>query len=193
MTKPRISLFSEGNETALELLTGQGYTLSCCGGVGLCGRCQIRYVKNATLPTIADRKFFTTEQLRMGYRLACKSKPVGQSEIEVCFIQSNEKIVTYYHDEQQSKDEYLQVPKSDQGNMQTFIATDIGTTTIAMLLVKKEDGRILDTYRSLNPQRIFGKDIISRIQASVDGNREKLEKLILKKLEEGIEKLCQYA
>ena len=191
MTKPRINLFSQGTETALELLTRQGYTLSCCGGVGLCGRCQIRYIKNATLPTLADRKFFTPLQLREGYRLACKSKPVGQVEVELYFIESKEKIVTYYHENKQQEDEYFQIPENNMNGIETFLATDIGTTTIAMLLVEKNSGRVLDTYRSLNPQRIFGKDIISRIQASVDGNREKLEKLIREKLEEGIEKLCK--
>ena len=47
----------------------------------------------------------------------------------------------------------------------SFVLVDIGTTTIAMELYG-EDGRKIDQYVCSNPQRIFGADVISRIQAA---------------------------
>lgn len=72
-----------------------------------------------------------------------------------------------------------------------FIAIDIGTTTIAMALVSEETGEILDTYSSLNHQRKYGADVISRIMASNDGNTEELKKLIEEDLWLGIKNLLQ--
>jgi uncharacterized 2Fe-2S/4Fe-4S cluster protein (DUF4445 family) len=48
-----------------------------------------------------------------------------------------------------------------------LIAIDIGTTTIAAYLIDMATGRILDTISGLNGQKIFGADVISRIQYSM--------------------------
>ena len=54
------------------------------------------------------------------------------------------------------------------------IAVDIGTTTIAAYLVDLRSGKKMDVYSTLNPQKKFGADVISRIdytgdsQASLD-------------------------
>lgn len=42
---------------------------------------------------------------------------------------------------------------------------DIGTTTIAMLLYR-EDGTVEDRYMSVNPQTVYGADVLSRILAA---------------------------
>lgn len=51
---------------------------------------------------------------------------------------------------------------------------DVGTTTIAMLLYGA-DGAVADRYVSVNPQTVFGADVISRIRAAE--NCEKAEEL----------------
>ena len=60
----------------------------------------------------------------------------------------------------------------------TFLAVDIGTTTIAAALAEKETGTVLATAGCGNSQRIFGQDVLSRIKASVAGTGEKLKTLI---------------
>lgn len=40
---------------------------------------------------------------------------------------------------------------------------DIGTTTLEAVLVNEEDGRVSDSIKRLNPQKIYGADVISRI------------------------------
>lgn len=54
-----------------------------------------------------------------------------------------------------------------------IIAADIGTTTIAMQLRRSEDGAVLDSFSALNPQRQYGVDVLSRIEAAADEHIKK--------------------
>ena len=54
-----------------------------------------------------------------------------------------------------------------------IIAADIGTTTIAMQLRRREDGAVLDSFTALNPQRQYGADVLSRIEAAEDEHVKK--------------------
>lgn len=68
-----------------------------------------------------------------------------------------------------------------------LVAADIGTTTIAMQLRQITDGKVADTYTCLNPQRNFGADVLSRIEAAEDaGVRTKLQAQVLTALGEGL-------
>lgn len=60
------------------------------------------------------------------------------------------------------KSELLAVDSTDKGS---FVIVDIGTTTIAMEAYNKQGKKLAD-YVQPNPQRIFGRDVISRIQAA---------------------------
>ena len=51
---------------------------------------------------------------------------------------------------------------SDEGYA---IAIDIGTTTLAFALVNLSEGEIIERYSAVNPQRVYGSDVISRIKA----------------------------
>lgn len=74
-----------------------------------------------------------------------------------------------------------------QGGEGLGIALDIGTTTLAAALVNCVTGAVLDTASMLNPQRICGADVISRIAACGEGKLELLTKLI----REAAAELCQ--
>ena len=50
------------------------------------------------------------------------------------------------------------------------IAFDIGTTTIAAALLDRETGELLATAGTLNPQREFGLDVVSRLHAALDSD-----------------------
>lgn len=55
----------------------------------------------------------------------------------------------------------------------TLAACDIGTTTVVCYLIDKNTGNILSTRSAANPQRSFGADVLSRIEAAcvnVNGN-----------------------
>lgn len=58
------------------------------------------------------------------------------------------------------------------------IGVDIGTTTVAAYLLDGVSGEVLDTRSMLNPQFPYGSDVISRIQAAMDGKLTELTGLI---------------
>ncbi len=67
-----------------------------------------------------------------------------------------------------------------------FMCVDLGTTTIAMEMFDFR-GTIVDNYSAINPQRIFGKDVLSRVAAAE--NRAcllQMKALIRKELSKGI-------
>lgn len=73
-----------------------------------------------------------------------------------------------------------------------MIAADLGTTTIAMQLMELDTGRIIDTYCEMNPQRRYGADVLSRIQASCEGNRDVLQKIVVEVLERGVARFVEW-
>lgn len=47
-----------------------------------------------------------------------------------------------------------------------LITADIGTTTVAMQLRRETDGMVIDSFTAENPQREYGSDVLSRIEAA---------------------------
>jgi len=85
----------------------------------------------------------------------------------------------------------VQVPRSEGSGLSVFsagpwpqgheglgIALDIGTTTLAAVLVDLSSGQVLDSRSALNPQRVCGADVISRIAACGEGQLPLLTELI---------------
>lgn len=158
-----------------------------CGKKGICGKCKIRFTKAAPLPLPSERKIFTPEQLREGYRLACLAKPVRDCEIELCFKKEKKiTVVTSMTDVSDSQ-------KDLRKDTDTIIAIDLGTTTVAMELRGKKTGQLYDTYCAINPQRSFGADVLSRIDAANKGALKELQELIQTEIETGILKLAKKA
>jgi len=64
------------------------------------------------------------------------------------------------------KGELISVESSDSDKVYG-IAVDIGTTTIAAYLLDLRSGEKIDVYSSMNPQKIFGADVITRIDHTI--------------------------
>lgn len=156
-----------------------------CGGRGTCGRCRVRFIKQAPLPGTADRQFFTPDELRDGWRLACRAKLERDCEVELHFAQDRKMDVITQDWTHRTDTGTLVITGSED---RAFIAVDIGTTTVAMQLTRQSDGSILDSYNFLNPQRSYGLDVIARIQADVEGHGPAMRDCLLQKLEEGVRK-----
>lgn len=175
----------EGNcgQTLLEIFRNANvYIDAICAGRGTCGKCKVQFLEGCPIPTKEDENFFTEEELANGWRLACKA--IIQRECVVSIETSGEEkyaVVTEYASERKSQQS---AEKSYYG-----IAVDIGTTTIAMQLLELHSKTIEDTYTAINRQRSYGADVISRIQASNEGKKERLRQSILEDLEQGIEEL----
>ena len=69
-----------------------------------------------------------------------------------------------------------------------LVTADLGTTTIAMLLYGP-DGAVEDRYLTVNPQAVYGADVISRIRAAEDREQaEDMRGMVLRVLEQGLER-----
>ena len=153
-----------------------------CGGNGKCGKCAVRFKKGATEITARDREVFTEEQLKLGWRLACLSYPKEEYEIEI--PDAEEKIFAQMDRtfSEQTKDgtspKQLDGPGTFQRKSDYGIAIDIGTTTLAAVLVDLNTGKTVSAATGINHQRIYGSDVLSRIRASVDGRRFEMQRCI---------------
>ena len=73
----------------------------------------------------------------------------------------------------------------------TLVAVDLGTTTIGMYLINAVTGEQMGVFVSLNPQQIYGADVISRISNANAGKKEELQALITENIESGVKKLVK--
>jgi uncharacterized 2Fe-2S/4Fe-4S cluster protein (DUF4445 family) len=71
---------------------------------------------------------------------------------------------------------------------------DIGTTTLAALLVELRSGSTLASAACLNSQKAYGQDVISRInQAARPGGLRELQSAVLRDIEQLLHTLCAAA
>lgn len=76
------------------------------------------------------------------------------------------------------------------GNLR-LIATDIGTTTIAMELLS-EDGAVEDSFACLNPQAKYGADVLSRVLAAEDPEKRiEMQSMVKSALARGAERFLK--
>ena len=84
-----------------------------------------------------------------------------------CFGGGKPDVVCAFFPEELFPPQYPPISGENGGEEEEcVVAADIGTTTIAMQLRQTADGRILDTFTCLNPQRNYGADVLSRIEAA---------------------------
>lgn len=62
-----------------------------------------------------------------------------------------------------NENEIIGIEPGNTSNKLYGMAVDIGTTTIAAYLYDLNNGKRMDVYSTLNPQRKFGADVLSRI------------------------------
>lgn len=172
----------KSGESLMDALIRENYYVNAvCGGKGRCGKCKIRLIDGETYITDEEKAVFSEDELKAGWRLSCCVYPY--EELEISFDQNDEKefeILTAHQNEE----------KGDITAESGYeIAVDIGTTTIAMELLGADSKKVLHTASTINGQRIYGADVISRIQASTDGKKEELQASIRKDLNSGLARL----
>lgn len=206
-TQERTIYHKQGEKLLNTLISQGGYVLASCGGRGTCGQCSVRFLTHAPLPAHADRAFYTPAQLREGYRLACMARPATDCRIQVCFAKQRAMEAALARGEctigvgAEAKEgteikadsETRAEQKADWDVQKCFVAVDLGTTTIAMQLLDAVSGEKLAVYAALNPQRSYGTDVLSRIEAANNGMREELRQSVHHTLQEGVAALLSQA
>lgn len=159
-----------------------------CGGNGTCGKCKIKVVEGVLPVTESDRKYFSEKELKDGYRLSCRAFPVGNCVVEVCFADETRFEVLNGFADVGGLSGFTDEQNGESG---VGIAIDIGTTTLAAQMIRLSDGQVVSMASAMNQQRIFGADVISRIETSVNGKGKELQNVIRKNLQKLIDSLIR--
>lgn len=144
-----------------DYLVSQGYIPAMdCGGIGTCGKCRVKLLSGSFDGTVPDET---------GMVRSCRA---------VCSAQGADISLP----ERFSKKNVIKI--SSEGsvcsdNSQYGLALDVGTTTIAAALVFLKENTVVATDSRLNPQRVFGADVMSRIAAADDGKLSVLQSVVL--------------
>lgn len=202
-----MTISCEEKESILAAMLRNGLSYRAdCGGRGTCGKCRVKVLLGELAITTQDKKIFTEAELRQGMRLACKAYPVNDCNIVLITGEETgfEVVMDHIHfvsaqirqldnKPDDVNDKAFSSTGSSKSEMDDqekyFIAIDLGTTTIALSLVGAKDGRIVRSNSTVNPQRVYGADVISRMRASIEGKREFLKDLIRGELYEGMKAL----
>ena len=162
-----------------ELINGE----KPCGGHGKCGKCKVIARGDLSEVTDAEKKNLTADELARGVRLACLTYALGECHIETITEREQTQIVS-----NGELPEFELHPTF----LQYGVAIDIGTTTLAARLYDTKGTPHAETSR-LNPQQEWGADVISRIEAALDGKARELAGAIRKALDEILAELAQKA
>lgn len=185
---------SKQQKNLLEMLQEKNEYISApCNGNGICGKCIVRYKSGATEPTKQDREFLSEKQLEQGYRLACQSYPTEEYKVEIPELEETIEVLSQW--ENQRTEEILKNTAEGTAekteNALYGICIDIGTTTLAALLVNLETEADCQTAVSVNHQRAYGSDVLSRISASNSGKKWEIQRCIRQDLQKLIRELLQ--
>jgi uncharacterized 2Fe-2S/4Fe-4S cluster protein (DUF4445 family) len=135
-----------------------------CGGKGTCGKCKVKLLAGEIETSDIHKQKLNLLGLGAEWRLACYSTCTSDITLEI--------------------DQYNHLILADESEFEFTaqtgfgVAVDLGTTTLVAQLIDLATAKVLAVETMLNPQVKFGADLISRIQACIDGNAEELKQLI---------------
>lgn len=169
---------AEASRNLLRILQEQIPGLSApCGGSGRCGKCVVKVLQGDFPVTSGDEACLREEQLAQGLRLACMAVVNGDFQLEWCGAAE---------DGFEALTETAEAQQPTENDLPKVLAIDIGTTTLAFCVYEKTSGKPVCHETGLNHQRAFGGDVIARIQASNEGERQRLQEIIREDLRHGL-------
>ena len=145
-----------------------------CGGKGRCGKCKV-YVSGQLSPlTQAETSLLTQEEIDAGCRLACQAEIEGEYVVHKTHKEDDMVVQTGFG----AADSGVESSPSPFSSDHIGVAVDIGTTTRAAYWYDLTCGQLIDQRSSANPQRIFGADVISRIERAMAGDLMQLSAVL---------------
>lgn len=163
----------EGQPLLAQLLRQAGYDISTpCGSAGVCGRCGLRVAGQLDPPA------------REGRALACRTRLMGDAQVWLADPHQLDKIALADS-----------LPLTDLKPLpgEFGLAVDIGTTTLAAMLVDLPSGRPLAAAGLTNPQASLSDNVIGRISAALGGEGPRLRALVREALAGLTRQLCEQA
>ena len=163
-------------KSLMESLMDQGIFLRAdCGGKGVCGKCRVNHMlKDGNSEIIQACTFTVSQDIQIEIPEASMLSSHILSKAPVSFPET-----------------FTQKYKDATGQDRFGIAADIGTTTIAVYLCNVTKGEVLSSVAIKNPQALYGDDVMSRIGAMGEDEKNlgRLQKLVVGAIEWGIREL----
>lgn len=152
-----------------------------CSAKGICGQCKVNITGEVSSPSVEERNLLGDRLIQQNIRLACHTIIKGDTELFVCASQPVAQIKLGSFSDTNGINPLFY----DYG-----VAIDIGTTTIVAQLYDAQ-GLLAQVGRK-NPQDIYGADVISRIESSLNGASASLATLMRNELNDMMRELCRY-
>ena len=157
-----------GKPTILEYCRSHGVTgiEAPCGGKGTCGKCKVTVTKPYYKEVLAcQTKICDGMEIIVG-----RKESTGTKEDSMVVLTNggsiSEKFNEHVNRNVVLQEDAANEPEKVESNAGTLAACDIGTTTVVCYLIDKETGQIIAVRSGANPQRSFGADVLSRIDAA---------------------------
>lgn len=115
-----------------------------------------------------------------GGKGTCKKCTVivnGQPQLSCQYIVTSDIEVTLPDKNEIVSETGIRPVKSETENMRLVL--DIGTTTLALALVSLDNKAVIDTLTRTNPQKMYGADVISRIEYCRKFSHTQLHKILM--------------
>ena len=188
------AFFTEPGTTVSSLLKKSHGVEMPCGGRHACGKCMVYAKGGFAAPSETEQKLLGAERLAQGIRLACFLEAVPDGKINalqqeadgdetICVSTPSAPTVAHaagmspaQPSESASAVQSAEAAPGARLYRHLGAAVDIGTTTIAAVLYR--EGRAVGTMGAWNPQSVFGADVISRMEASLEGKADKLAAIV---------------
>ena len=157
------TLQAKDGENLLDLLARNEIAVYApCNGNGTCKKCMVSYESDTMKKQI----------------LACQTIVTEDAKIWVPSVSGSG--LTEHHS--------IQWNGNEAG---VGAAVDIGTTTVAAVLIDCSNGETIGSGAVINPQHVCGSDVISRIAACAQGKLTLQTTLIRKEISALLENLCR--
>ncbi len=140
-----------GGEPLQDLLFEHGVEFPCGGRAG-CKGCRVRLLRGSAAVSPAEAAILTPGEIRGGWRLACLLAPEEDLVLEVA---QWEAVIL-------AGGARVEAARGEGHG----VAVDLGTTTLVAQLVDLASGHVLGVRTALNPQAVYGSDVMSRVEAA---------------------------
>jgi uncharacterized 2Fe-2S/4Fe-4S cluster protein (DUF4445 family) len=129
-----------------------------CAGRGTCLKCKVIATGKLSPIDQVESGSLTSAERAVNYRLACRAQVHGDVAVTLA------PIVVYSNKIFHASDEYK------RAGTPLGLAIDLGSTTVAALVTTLDPRRVCAGAAALNQQTAYGADVISRLDAAMQGS-----------------------
>ncbi len=114
----------------------------------------------------------------------CQVLVNGKAELSCKYMVTEDIIVSLPKQQRIKSQTGVEITGEYTENM--CLALDIGTTTLALALVSLDDGKIIKVITRTNPQRLYGADVMTRIDYCCKNSVSELQLMLINEINEMI-------